>query len=194
METTLRAFIAIDLSPGVRLWLKQAQTALGSQISPGSIRWTNPDGIHATLKFLGEISVRQVEAIRAVLDRQARGIHPFPLVIEGLGCFPSISRPRVLWAGIRPAPLLLDIQKRLEDDLDKIGFPREKRAFSPHLTLGRVKDGVPGDRLADIGHAVENASLGSSVSMEAAECCLFKSVLRPAGAEYSVLHKTVFIG
>ena len=194
MEDGIRLFIAVDLSPEIREWLGRAKAVLAPRIPPGAFRWVDPGAIHLTLKFLGETPARRVGEIRAVLDSSAQACRPFQLTAEGLGCFPNTARPRVVWAGIRGGPNLGDLQKHLEEGLGRIGFPAEHRAFSPHLTLGRVKDGVAGARLEEIGRAVEGASLESAAGMDVKEVCLFKSVLRPGGAEYSVLHRAQFTG
>jgi 2'-5' RNA ligase len=194
MEATVRAFIAIGLSPDVRRWLVDTRTALEPRTPSGSVRWTDPQGIHITLKFLGEIPARREAEIRAVMDQTAQGCRPFELIAEGLGCFPNVARPRVVWAGIRREPALWDLQQRLEDGLEKAGFARERRAFSPHLTLGRVRDGVADGSLAEIGRAVEGAATGVAGKMEVTGFCLYRSVLRPGGAEYSVLYRAAFTG
>ncbi len=194
MEDSLRAFIAIDLAGDVRRWLREARTALEARIPSGSVRWTNTEGIHLTLKFLGEVPARRAGEIRAVMDGLTPSFRPFPLTAVGLGCFPNTARPRVIWAGIQGDPLLGDLQKRLEQDLERIGFPAERRAFSPHLTLGRLKDGVAGARLAEIGRAVGAVSMESTAGMDVKDVCLFKSVLQPGGAVYTVLHRALLTG
>jgi 2'-5' RNA ligase len=194
MEEIQRLFIAVELSEEIRRWLEDARTRLVERIPPGAIRWVDPGAIHLTLKFLGDTPSPKLEGIRGVLDALVRSTRPFPLSVEGLGCFPNTARPRVLWAGIRPEPMLSDLQRRLEGELDRAGFPREPRAFSPHLTLGRVREGVPGARLAEIGRAVGAVTLESTVGMDGKDVCLFRSVLRPGGAEYSVLHRSPFSG
>ena len=194
MEEMLRLFIAIELSEEIRRWLEDARTRLVERIPPGTVRWVDPGAIHLTLKFLGDTPSPKLEGIRGAMDAPACSTRPFPLSVEGLGCFPNTARPRVIWAGIRPEPLLTDLQRGLEGELDRAGFPREPRAFSPHLTLGRVRDGVAGARLAEIGRAVGAIALESTVGMEVKDVCLFRSVLRPGGAEYSVLHRSPFSG
>jgi len=188
----LRLFIAIELSADVRRWLGEARAGLERRMPPGAVRWVNVDSIHLTLKFLGEIPASSVARIRPAMDGAARECRPFRLVVEGLGCFPDAARPRVIWTGVRDEPALLDLQKRLEDGLEKAGFHRERRAFSPHLTLGRVRDGVTEKQLGDVGQSVQNAPVKAAAAMDVSEYVLFKSVLRPAGPEYSVQYRTAF--
>ncbi|MGB7539012.1 MAG: RNA 2',3'-cyclic phosphodiesterase [Anaerolineales bacterium] len=194
MEDVQRLFIAIELSENVRRWLREAGILLKGSMPSGTVRWTDPNAIHLTLKFLGETPSRRAADIRAAMDGLVPSFRPFPLTAGGLGCFPNTARPRVIWAGIHADPLLGDLQKRFEEELERIGFPAERRAFSPHLTLGRVKDGVSGARLAEIGRAVEAVSLESTAGMDVMDVCLYKSVLRPGGAEYTVLHRATFTG
>jgi len=194
MKETIRLFVAVDLSPGIREWLGAAKAYLAPRIPPGAVRWMDPGAIHLTLKFLGETLPRRTGEIRAELDDLVRFFKPFPLTAEGLGCFPNTVRPRVVWAGVRGESSLGKLHERLEEALGRIGFPAERRVFSPHLTLGRVKDGVAGARLEEIGRAVEAASMKSAPGMEVRDLCLFRSVLRPGGAEYTVLHRAQFTG
>lgn len=194
MDEIQRIFIAIELSPDVRRWLEKARSVLEPGIPSGAVRWVNPAGIHLTLKFLGEIPASRIDNVRSAMDQSAAGKTPFSLTVEGLGCFPNAVRPRVVWAGIREEPLLADLQRRLENDLSAVGFKKEQRAFSPHLTLGRVKDGVSESSLRRIGSAVQSGTMETPAVMPVDGMCLFRSVLRPAGAEYSALYRAGFSG
>ncbi len=187
-----RLFIAIELPPEVRRWLENARAVLEPGVPAGAVRWVDPRGIHITLKFLGETAVRRIDGVRAAMDQAVQEVQPFSLMVEGLGCFPNTARPRVLWAGVRSELKLVEIQKRLEDNLYAAGFEREGRAFSPHLTLGRVKDGAGEIQSRKIGAAVAAARIEPPVEMRAVDLCLFRSVLGLAGAEYSVLHRAGF--
>lgn len=188
MDNTQRIFIAIELSDPVKRWLAAARAALEPAVPAGTVRWVDGKGIHLTLKFLGEIPARQADEVRVAIDRAAAGAKSFSITVEGLGCFPNLNRPRVVWAGVRAQAELGELQSRLETELEGMGFAREERAFSPHLTLGRVRDGIPDGRRGDIGAAVAAAKTGEPVSMEVGEISLFRSVLRPGGAEYTVLY------
>jgi 2'-5' RNA ligase len=194
LDEIQRLFIAIDLSPDVRRWLEKARSVLEPGMPAGTVRWVDPQGIHITLKFLGEVAVNRIDGVCAAMGQAVSGESPFSLTVEGLGCFPNTARPRVVWAGVRAEPKLIGIQKRLEDILSATGFPRERRAFSPHLTLGRVKDGANENQLQRIGAAVESARMETPAGMEAGGLCLFRSILRPSGAEYSVLYRAEISG
>jgi 2'-5' RNA ligase len=192
VDDTQRVFIAIELSDPVKKWLAAARTALEPAVPAGTVRWVDGQGIHLTLKFLGDIPARQIDEVRGAMDRAAADGKPFPVTVEGLGCFPNLNRPRVVWAGVRAQAELGDLQSRLEIELEGVGFAREERAFSPHLTLGRVRDGIPDSRRAAIGAAVAAEKTGASVSMKAGGFSLFRSVLRPGGAEYTVIYSAQF--
>jgi 2'-5' RNA ligase len=190
VEETQRLFIAIDLSPDVRRWLEKARSVLEPGMPAGAVRWVDPRGTHITIKFLGEVAKSRIEGLRAAMDLSVEESGILELTVDGLGCFPNTARPRVVWAGIRPQPKLASLQQRLEDRLDAAGFERERRAFSPHLTLGRVKDGVAESQLRRIGAAVESARMEPPVEMTADSFSLFRSVLRPSGPEYTALYRT----
>ncbi len=194
MNETQRIFIAIELSPDVRRWLEKARADLQSAMPADAVRWVDVNGIHLTLKFLGEIPVGRIDAVRGAMDRSREGVRPFSLTVEGVGCFPNTGRPRVVWAGVRAEPSLADLQRRLEDNLHAVGFPKEQRAFSPHLTLGRVKDGASENQLHKIAAAIESAQTAPPAAMAVDGLCLFRSVLRPQGSQYSVLYRVEISG
>jgi 2'-5' RNA ligase len=194
MDENQRVFIAIELSPDVRRWLEKARSILEPGMPAGAVRWVNPEGIHLTMKFLGEIPMGRIGGVRFAMDESVMEGAPFSLTIEGLGCFPNADRPRVVWAGVRREPMLSNLQRRLEDHLAAAGFKKEQRAFSPHLTLGRVKDGLGEDPLRRIGEVVERGSMETPAVSPVKGICLFRSILRPTGAEYSVLHRAELSG
>lgn len=172
-------FIALELPLGLKEELLLLQERLRSKIS--GVRWVRTEGIHLTLKFFGDIERGQLEAIEEVLRRTAPS-EVFSLFLTGLGVFPNHRMPRVLWVGIQEeeGKELVDFQKRLEEGLEGICFPREGRAFSPHLTLGRVvsRQGLPGvDQI-----------LREKVSQDrfrVEEVNLMRSELKPTGSLYT---------
>jgi 2'-5' RNA ligase len=147
-----------------------------------------PEGVHLTLKFLGEIPEGSVQPLQAAICEAARGVSPFTVEVGGLGCFPNLTRPRVVWVGVDcPDGSLAEVQKRIEEAAAACGFEREARAFSPHLTLGRVRQGEPPATLRQLGGVVALFPAPQRQRLEVSEVCLFRSVLKPEGAQYTVL-------
>jgi RNA 2',3'-cyclic 3'-phosphodiesterase len=174
----MRAFIAIDLPDSLHAALRQAQQALRSACPEA--RWTRPEGIHLTLKFLGEISVAQVKQVVASLTPIGK-FEPFRVDVQGFGFFPQARRPRVFWVGVGAPPALAQLVARVEVEMERVGFPREERAFTPHLTLARFQVPRPQPALEAALARQETASLGG---FEASEFFLFESKLSPQGALY----------
>jgi 2'-5' RNA ligase len=174
----MRAFIAIDLPESLHTALAEAQQDF--RYACPEARWTRPEGIHLTLKFLGQISDAQTQQVVDAL-RQIGPFAPFSVEVRGFGFFPQERRPRVLWAGVVAPPGLAELAARIESGMEKIGFAREDRAFSPHLTLARFQVPRPQPALLAAVAGRARASLGD---FEASEFFLFESKLSPQGAQY----------
>lgn len=172
----MRAFIAIDLPETVRSALRREQAAVRA-VCPDA-RWTRPEGIHLTLKFLGEITEAQVREVTEALARPAR-IETFSVEVKGFGFFPDARRPRVLWAGVEASPALKQLAQEVEDSMQKLGFPREDRPFRPHLTLARFGNPRAQPALEDRLEEMRETLLGR---FEVSEFFLFESKLSGAGA------------
>lgn len=179
----MRVFIAVELD----LEIKDAVQALVRDLraTRAAVRWVAPAGMHLTLKFLGPIDDGQALRVRDVLAQVAARHRPFPLKLEGTGAFPGERNARVLWIGLGPAPDLAALQEDLDEALAQEGFEREKRDFTPHLTLGRVKGP---DRLPQAMAELAKHRGQSFGSMTVRTVTLFESLLHPEGAEY----RTVF--
>jgi len=180
----MRAFVAVDLPEAIKAAISEQQHALRRALSALQVRnddakWTRPEGIHLTLKFLGETSERQVTQVTGVLAGQ-ESFEPFDLQVKGFGFFPDARRPRVLWVGVE-TPALAQLASRVEQACVSLGFAPEGRAFSPHLTLARFK--VPRSRpeLVALLEAKRELTLGQ---FQVSEFFLFESRLSPHGAEY----------
>ena len=143
-------------------------------------RWTRPEGIHLTLKFLGEISSRQEIQVKDALSRMER-FEKFPVRAQGFGFFPGAKRPRVFWAGLEAPSALARLAAQVENTLAPLGFPPENRAFKPHLTLARFKFPRPVPKLEAFLAGRDDAPLGT---FEVSEFFLWESRLLPGGAEY----------
>lgn len=178
----IRTFIAIDIPTELR-------EALGEMISelkrtPADIKWVQPEAVHLTLKFLGEITPADVQSVFTVMEKVAANHHPFELFSASKGAFPSFRRPRVLWIGINQTnrSRLVQLQREVEQGMAEIGFPEEKRSFSPHLTIGRVRN--PRGIETAVQQFMEYPFPEYSIPVNA--LLVMKSELRREGARYSV--------
>jgi 2'-5' RNA ligase len=183
MSEKLRAFIAVSLPEFVLQAMVNAQEDLkGSGLK---IRWVRKEGIHLTVKFLGDIDRPDVGRIHSAMKRATQAFSPLVLKGEGIGVFPDLKRPRVVWVGVSgDVKALRALQGELEDQLDDLGFPREKRSFKGHLTLGRIKGRMDGVKL---GEALRALGGFRTEPFTVQSVVLFQSDLRPDGAVYSRL-------
>ncbi|GAH12732.1 unnamed protein product, partial [marine sediment metagenome] len=141
------------------------------------VKWVEPDNIHLTLKFLGYITKEELEKVKLATREALRPFAPFEMGVARLGAFPKINYPRVIWMGINKGrEVLKRIASNLEERLAIIGFVKEKRPFSPHLTLGRVKSSKGRERLIEALTKVEATNLGK---MSADKVSIMKSQLTP---------------
>jgi len=179
----MRTFIAIDLDEEI----KKAISEFIRKLDRGDkhIRWIKPQGMHLTLKFLGDITKEKLADVKSVLSKTAKDHRPFQLSVKGTGTFPPGKKlPRVLWIGVKEDQTLLEIQSRLESDLERFHFPKEQRKFHPHLTLGRVKNPYHIESVLAVLDKNKEREFGD---MSVSRITLFLSTLKPTGAEYTKL-------
>jgi RNA 2',3'-cyclic 3'-phosphodiesterase len=189
MFDRMRLFVAMDIPEDVRAAvaalvapLRSTNIPAGSKRSPHpGARWARIEGLHVTLKFIGEIPEEKVAGIVSALKAVAFA-KPIPLNFRGMGFFPNERRPRVLWVGIEPGQELAALAKAVETALIPVGITREERAFSPHLTLARFDSPRGLDRLHAAIEAAGSLEFGSAISKE---FHLYQSVLKRGGAEYT---------
>ena len=182
----VRAFIAIEMPEALQQRLAEIQEHLRRELREVPIRWVRPEGIHLTLKFLGMVPMAQVDEVIAALRGLALERGPFVFVVEGLGCFPDVRHPRVIWVGVGdPTRALAGFQRMVEASMQKLGYPPEDRPYQPHLTLGRVaREATPAHhrRIAEVVGRTHVERLGE---VRAAEITLIRSDLHPEGARYT---------
>jgi len=174
----MRAFIAIDPPESVRAVLRRTQASFRS-VCPDA-RWTQPEEIHLTLKFLGEISDAKVKEVSVSLKNLGR-FEGFAIGLKGFGFFPDARRPTVLWAGVEAPASLGQLAEQVEEALRKIGFAREERVFRPHLTLARFRVPRPQPALQALLKQQGGQELAN---FEVSEFFLFESKLLPQAAEH----------
>ncbi len=182
----IRAFIAVTLAKSVVEEIAKVRALL--QEPKGDIRWTRIEGLHLTLKFLGDIARDQVEAIVAVLQDISQQRPPLRVVAQGLGAFPNLRRPRVLWVGLQ-GERISELSEAIETALLPLDFPPEEREFIPHLTLGRVRSPKGWEHVLPILKAHEQMCFGESLIDH---ITLYQSDLRPDGAIYTPLSVVPF--
>ncbi len=179
----MRAFIAINLPDPVRRDLWTATTELRSAYR--DVRWVPTEAIHLTLKFLGEIAESMERDVIAAIESAVQGVKPFDLAVSGIGAFPSMTRPSVVWVGCDGGPHLELIQHGVERECAAVGFALDGRPFRPHLTLGRTKRGVSPD-LKGFLQMASRLSVNGTALISSVE--LMRSVLGPEGASYTRRH------
>lgn len=182
----LRSFIAIDLSEPVSAELAEFQREL-KKCGP-DVRWTRPENIHLTLKFLGDIEKERADEIAEKLKGVCAGLSGFSLRISGTGVFPDRRSPRVLWAGVELNDEIIRLRKAVEDTAASLGFEREKRRFSPHLTLGRFRSSRCNKEVVEIIEASSEKMFGI---IEVDSVLLMRSDLGPKGAKYTKIAEAI---
>jgi 2'-5' RNA ligase len=180
----IRAFIAIELPNEVKTNLS---TLLG-KLKPGherTVKWVDPNSIHLTLKFLGNIPENKIVDITQAITNATQKIRHFSLSLQGLGTFPNLRSPKVAWVGIGgDVEVVTSIHRQIDRALVPLGFASEKRSFSPHLTLGRVRDKTTNEERSDLGKAIESIKVNNSSPFSVDRVSLMQSTLTKSGAIY----------
>ena len=182
----IRAFIAIELPNAIGAALSSVQGKLGVERHP-YVKRVDPGGIHLTLKFLGNIDTDKVSPITEAIARAAQGVSPFRLELGDLGAFPNPRRPNVIWVAVTgELDKLASLQKGIDHYLIPLGFTPESRSFTPHLTLGRLRERASAGERQRIGESLITVK-PEGISFEVGKVSLMRSALTPAGAIYSCL-------
>jgi RNA 2',3'-cyclic 3'-phosphodiesterase len=185
--SVLRAFIAIEL-PGYVCDAIQKQTArLRQTLGNELVRWVPTQNMHLTLKFLGDTTSSYLDFLKQLLMREAESHPQFDLQLGGLGAFPSLRRPRLLWIGVHAPADLASLQKGIEAGATRLGYEQDERAFSPHLTIGRVRQTVSPPELQKIRTVLDTTQLGNIGIAKVDSVHLFRSDLQPGGSIYTKL-------
>ncbi len=196
---TIRAFIAIPLPDSLLKRLAALQRKLEMQVPDRSVRWVRAEGIHLTLKFLGDTRTEKLPDIEQSLAAVARHVPTCSFTVGELGCFPAGAsaptgrrpnprRPRVVWVGVQePTGRLAALQDAIEEVVAPFGYPPERRGFTPHLTLGRVHRRASRSDADQVGEAVASTTVGTLAQVSVEHFALIRSVLEPSGATYTTL-------
>lgn len=183
--SVIRAFVAIELTPEIQQRLDEVTSTYKRQLDGVPVRWVPSRNIHLTLKFLGDVSVGHLQVLTDMLRKEVAGHKPFEVSVGGAGAFPNNRRPRVIWVGVEAPSELGLIQSGVEAAMARLGYPREERPFSPHLTIGRVSRNANYEDTHLISKALESSRVGFLGATCVQEVCLFRSELQPSGAMYT---------
>jgi len=183
----VRAFIAVDLSLEVQRGLEAVLGQLQQALRGDMVRWAPPRNMHLTLKFLGDVSIKNLDQIKAILATEAELHNAFDIHVGGLGAFPSMRRPRVIWVGVQAPDVLGQLQHEVDMQTARLGYPQEERQFSPHLTLGRVGRNASSDETGKIAKVLSESKVGELGTARIAEVHLYQSDLNPQGSVYTRL-------
>jgi 2'-5' RNA ligase len=188
----LRAFIAVEFPSSIRDTIQDQTARLRDTLNSSLVRWVAPHNLHLTLKFLGDVSPANIELLKQMLKPEADKYSPFEMRISGIGSFPTSSRPRVIWVGLHAPVALASIQHSIESSVAHLGYEPEQRAFSPHLTIGRVRQDIDPTGLQKIRTALKETTVSDLGTIKVDSIHLFKSDLQPAGPIYTNLFTASF--
>ena len=189
MDKTVRCFLAIDLNEDVYQALEDLSQKLRSPRI--DVRWVRTKNIHLTLRFFGEISSQEITSASQAIEKAVETVSPFEIKIQGLGAFPSLRSPRIVWAGIDASHQLIDLEQRISSELKQKEWPPPDKPFKPHLTLGRVKSSR---NKQDFVHLVIKHGQASIGRLDVDHVSLIRRDLRPSGAVYTPINRFSFKG
>jgi RNA 2',3'-cyclic 3'-phosphodiesterase len=194
-----RTFIAIELPPAVRAKLIEHVARLRRELPDARASWSREHNLHLTLKFLGNVPVSEIAKLSDAVERAVSRVRPFELTVSGCGVFPPKGRPNVLWIGVSEPPVLREdipselqdagelrlLHEQVENECSKLGFPREQRAFHPHLTVARLRK-TGGERR--LGNAHKTLAFPSA-TFPVSEVVVFKSELLREGSKHTAISR-----
>ena len=183
----MRTFIAVDIPSPIQQAIQQKTAALRQTLGARLVRWVAVENIHLTLKFLGDVSPENVKMLSQMLAVQVEPIHALELRIGGLGSFPSLRRPRVLFVGVQAPAGLEALYRGIESACTQLGYESESRGFSPHLTMGRVRQEISSSDQQQIRNALEGTKIDAIGVARVDSVHLYKSDLKPNGSVYTKL-------
>ena len=184
-----RVFCAVELPAEVRARLEDHVRRLREKVPDAAASWSRVENIHLTLKFFGNVEVKRIEKVSAAAERAVKEFSTFQIGVGGTGVFPRASRPQVLWIGVTdPSGQLTALQKKFENECAAEGFPKEDRAYKPHLTIARLRK--PEVSLADAHLKMQFEPIQVAIK----DLVVFRSELSPKGSKYTVIFTADFRG
>jgi RNA 2',3'-cyclic 3'-phosphodiesterase len=182
----LRTFIALEIPRELQQLIHKEIAHLRNTIG-SLVRWVPPGNVHLTLKFLGNISPANVDIVTQMIRAEADSCQPFVMQVSGIGCFPSPKRPRVIYIGLQAPAELEALQHGIESATTRLGYESKERDFSPHLTIGRVRQNISASDQQKIRRALEETQIDSLGTARVDSVHLYNSDLKPTGSVYTRL-------
>ena len=187
MKHTLRTFVAVELNATNRACAGKLIESL--KTVPADVKWVEPENLHLTLKFLGEVKSQETARVCEAVKRGAAAVQPFELELRGAGAFPNVFRPRTLWLGAGKGEAeMIDLHDRIETALTKFGYRKERRRFCPHLTIGRVRRGGPG--VGELAQLMEQHADFDAGRLSVRQVAVFSSQLTNSGPIHEILGRS----
>lgn len=181
----VRSFIAIDLPPSLYKQLEEVSGNLQDMLEGMPIRWVAVPNIHLTLKFLGDVSKKNISMINKIIQTESACHKQFEISVGRFGVFPNFSRPRVIWVGVEAPDELMNLHRRIDVETARLGYAPDQRKFNPHLTLGRVSRNANPQEVRSISAILRKHKLGFLGAARIEEVNLFRSELGRDGAVYT---------
>jgi 2'-5' RNA ligase len=189
----IRTFIAVDLPPSVLDALEQITSQLQEKLPNTPVRWVDVQKMHLTLKFLGDISQENIEMVEKILLSEGAKRPVLEIGIGGIGAFPKMRHPRVIWIGVEAPPDLFDLRRGIEDGVARLGYNYDKYEFTPHLTLGRISRKASARDVRTVGDVLHEFQVGFIGVARIEAVHLYRSDLRSDGARYTCLFSAPLI-
>lgn len=183
----MRTFIAVDFQTEILDKIEQIGNYFKTQTPVGALKWVAKENLHLTLKFIGEVSPAKINEIKTLTGGVLISSTSFGIEIKGLGLYPTVNKPRVIWLGIENNLALVNIHKRLDQALSQAHIKPDNRPFSPHLTIARVRRNTPPDQVRAIGKTISQFKVGSLGISKIETIRIYQSKLNPQGPTYSPL-------
>ena len=193
VDDVIRTFIAVDLPPSVLEALGQVSSQLQEKLPDTPVRWVNSQKMHLTLKFLGDISKENIGMVEKILHSEASKRQAMEIGIGGIGAFPKMRHPRVIWIGIEAPTELFDLRRGIEDGVARMGYNYDKYDFSPHLTLGRISRKASARDVRTVGNVLHEFQVGFIGVARIGAVHLYRSDLHPDGAKYTCLYSAALM-
>jgi 2'-5' RNA ligase len=187
---TLRTFIAVDFPIEIKEKIIEITAYFQSKLPPAQIKWVEPDHMHLTLKFMGETPHDKLVQIKQSIHQVISVFPSFEIEIKALGMYPNNQRHRVIWLGINAENHLILLHNQLDQALKGEGIKSDRRPFSPHLTIGRVRRNADQESIIQIGKILSQFKIASLGSIKIDEILYYQSVLTPQGPIYTILQST----